>query len=118
MHELSIAEGLVDAVKRECLAYPGARIRAVTVRIGALRQVEPSSLHLAYDALIKDTPLAETRLEIEPVPARARCRQCRTEFDVTEEWFLCPACDAGGADLVTGRELDLVRLELYETKET
>lgn len=109
MHEMSIVEALLDEVNAQGRAHPGARIVAVRVRIGALRQVVPETLEFCWHAVSPDV-----RLEIEPVAARARCRTCRAEFAVEEDWFECPRCQLVGAELLSGKELDLMSIEMEE----
>jgi hydrogenase nickel incorporation protein HypA/HybF len=117
MHEMSIVEALLEAVEREVRAYGDARVVSIRVRIGALRLVVPETLRFCYEASVRDTPLAGAQLEIEKVPATARCRECRAEFAVEENWFECPRCQSVGAELLTGQELDLISVELEELQE-
>jgi hydrogenase nickel incorporation protein HypA/HybF len=112
MHEFSLVEALVEAVGAELKSRPGARPRAVRIRVGELRQVEPSTMEFCWEAATQDTPLAGARLQIERVDARARCPRCRSEFAVRENWFECPSCRALGGELLAGRELSLVAIEL------
>ncbi|MCC7519840.1 MAG: hydrogenase maturation nickel metallochaperone HypA [Verrucomicrobiae bacterium] len=112
MHEFSLIEALVEAVETERKSCPGTRVRSVRIRVGELRQVEPSTLEFCWDAATQDTPLDGTTLRIERVDARARCPECRAEFAVRENWFECPACHALGGEILAGRELSLVSLEL------
>ena len=119
MHEMSIVEALLEAVQRACADAMRceARVLAVHVRVGQLRQVVPETLQFCYEAATRDTVLAGSQLEIEKVPATARCRECRAEFAVEENWFECPRCQSAGAELLTGRELDLISIELEEQQE-
>jgi len=112
MHELAIAEALLDAVRREMQPYPGARVRAVSVRVGALRQVQPACLELCFHAAAADTCADGAALLIEPVPARAHCSVCQAEFPVAEEWFECPRCQATSGDLLAGGEILLTGVEI------
>lgn len=48
MHELSIAVSIVEAVT-ESAAYPGARVKAVALRVGALASVVEDSLQFCWD---------------------------------------------------------------------
>lgn len=112
MHEMSIVEALLDAVRSETQAYPVSRLQTVRVRIGALRQVAPETLEFCYDAATRDTALAGSRLVIEAVPAEAKCRRCSLTFAVDEGWFMCPRCRELGAELLRGDELELMSLEL------
>lgn len=114
MHEMSIVEGILEGVRQELLAHPGARVNIVRVRIGALRLVIPETLQFCYTAATQDTPLAGSQLEVESVAARARCRQCLAEFAVEDNWFQCPHCTAADGELLTGNELNLTGIELAE----
>ena len=114
MHEMSIVEALLVAVRQELSAHPGARVQTVRIRVGALRLVVPEMMQTCFAAATRDTDLAGTSLEIESLPAIARCADCRVEFPVEEDWFQCPHCQTTSAELLTGRELDLMSIELVE----
>lgn len=51
MHELSIAQSILDAVSRETLQYPGHYATRVSVRIGYYAGVDPESLSFCFQAL-------------------------------------------------------------------
>ena len=112
MHEMSIVEALLEAVQRELRVHSDACVLAVHVRVGQLRQVVPETLQFCYQAATRDTPLAGSQLEIVEVPATARCRECRTEFAVEENWFECPRCQSVGGQLLAGDELQLTSIEI------
>ena len=114
MHEMSIVEALLETVCRELRAHPDARVRTLCIRIGRLRQVEPDMLRFCYEAAAQGTQLADSHLEIEQLVARARCDICSLEFEVEENWFECPRCHTARAQLIAGRELDLMSIELVE----
>ena len=114
MHELAIAEELVNAVRQELVTHPGAQVRAVKVRVGALRLVQVESLRVCFLAAARDTRLAGSRLDVEAVRARGRCRECGAEFPIEEQWFTCPRCDAVDAEMLAGGELQLTGIELVE----
>ena len=112
MHEMSIIEALLETVRDELRAHPGARVQTVHVHVGQLRQVEPSTLQFCYTAAVQDTPLENSRLEVHQVEASARCDVCSLEFPVEESWFECPHCGSTGAHLLKGDELLLTNLEI------
>jgi hydrogenase nickel incorporation protein HypA/HybF len=114
MHEMSIVEGILNGVRQELLSHPGAPVQTVRVRVGALRLVIPETLQFCYTAATQNTPLAGSRLEVESVSARARCRQCRAEFAVEDNWFQCPHCNEADGELLTGNELNLTGIEITE----
>jgi hydrogenase nickel incorporation protein HypA/HybF len=112
MHELSIAMELVRVIREELRVRPEGRLRSARVRIGSLRQVEPSTLKFCFDAATKNTALAGAQLRVDVVEAAARCQVCRSEFEVEYNWFECPRCGTIGAELLRGDELQFVSLEI------
>jgi len=72
-------------------------------------------MRVCFEAVTRDTDLAGARLELEEVPACARCQQCHHEFPVTENWFECPRCKSIEAEILSGQELDLTGIELVES---
>jgi hydrogenase nickel incorporation protein HypA/HybF len=114
MHELSIAQALVEQVEAVRCSHQGGEVVSVGVRIGTWRLVVAESLDFYYQALTRETPLEGSRLEIEVVQARGRCAQCGEIFPVEAPLILCPVCGSLGGDLVSGQELDLVTVELAD----
>ena len=107
MHEMSIVEALLESVEQQLASYPGARATTLTVRIGALRLVEPATLRFCFQTVAPDV-----RLEIEEVAASARCCDCQKTFSIEENWFQCPHCQSVNGQILTGNELQLVSLEI------
>ena len=114
MHELSIAQALVDQVEDVRTSNGGSRVSSVTVRVGTWRLVVPEILTSYYQTLTHNTPLEGSRLEIERVAATAECDGCGKTFAVEENLVVCPDCEAIGARLLTGSELNLISVELED----
>jgi hydrogenase nickel incorporation protein HypA/HybF len=114
MHELGIAQALIEQVEEVRSRYEGREVISVAVRIGSWRLVVPESLDFYYTLLTRDTELAGSRLEIETVQARGRCSRCGETFPVEAPLIVCPACTALGGELVCGQELDLIGVELTD----
>jgi hydrogenase nickel incorporation protein HypA/HybF len=112
MHELSIAVELIRMIREELRAHPEARLKTAHVCLGALRQVERTTLEFCFEAIIRDSPLAGAQLSVEPVEAAARCKRCGLEFAVEDRWFECPRCAASDAELLRGDELELTSLDI------
>jgi len=69
VHELSIAEAVVEIALRHAAGRP---VERVELRVGHLRQVVPSALEFAFELLSDGTALAGAELVIEDVPASGR----------------------------------------------
>ena len=78
MHELSIAQSIVDIVGQYVPRDRQNGIRMIRVRVGDLAGVVPDSLSFCFTAVTAGTPMAEALLEIEHVPYIIHCTACAT----------------------------------------
>ncbi|MBS1853827.1 MAG: hydrogenase maturation nickel metallochaperone HypA [Acidobacteria bacterium] len=114
MHELSIADSVLEAVRAEAGRHPGAVPVKIGLRIGELAGVDPDALTFGFQALTAGTPWNGLAIEIENTPRRHRCPTCATEFRVVEYRSGCPACGAARTECIGGDELELAYVELEE----
>jgi hydrogenase nickel incorporation protein HypA/HybF len=114
MHEVGIANSILEATRAEMAGHAGARPLRVTVRIGELAGVDADSLQFCFAALTRDTELATLELKVEWCPRRHRCAACGAEFTVTDYDFRCGKCGEERTEFVSGDELELGSLEMEE----
>lgn len=65
MHELGIAQSVLDAVRTEMALHQAHGVSAIGLRIGPLAGVARNSLEFCFEALVKESEFASTRLAIE-----------------------------------------------------
>ena len=112
MHEAGIMQSALDAIRNQAEKHAATRVSRIVLRIGTLAGVDHDALRFAYEALAPGSIANGATLEIEPVPARARCATCGTEFGVERGFiFQCPRCGEYSGDIRAGRELGIARLE-------
>jgi len=116
MHELSIATSLVSLAEDAAAdAGEAGPIVAVRVRVGALSGVVVEALEFAWGAASEGTRCEGAGLEVERVPGRVRCPACGSETVLDDPpAFVCGSCGEPTGDVVAGRELDLMSLELEQ----
>lgn len=113
MHEMGIAMQIVDiAVSALPEGLPAGCVGKVRLRVGQLAAVIPGSLRFCYGLIAEDTPLAGSSLDIEEVPVRLRCRSCHARWRADGPDFTCKKCHEASVDIVSGRELDIVSIEV------
>lgn len=112
MHELSIAQSIVDSAREHAAQHGGRRVVRIGVRIGEISGVNADALEFCFGMTAKDTGLDDATLDIERIPVRFRCDRCRTEFAAPDFTVGCPACASGDTRIVAGDELGLSYLEL------
>jgi hydrogenase nickel incorporation protein HypA/HybF len=111
MHELSIAEGVVEVALRHARGRP---VAAVELRVGHLRQVVPSALEFAFELVTEGTVLEGAELRMEEVPAAGRCRSCGTDTPLPDLPLCCRRCGSAEVEVTRGEELSVDALELEE----
>jgi hydrogenase nickel incorporation protein HypA/HybF len=111
MHELSIAQAVVDIALRHAEGRP---VRRVELRVGHLRQVVPSALQFAFELVSNGTSLDGAELVIDEVPASGICRGCGTTTTMRQFPLRCSRCGDLDLELVAGQELLVDALELDE----
>ncbi len=114
MHELSIAQSIVDIIQQYVPEDQSQDVRLVKVRVGQLAGVVPDSLDFCFGAIVKDTPLGNARLDIEEVPLESQCKVCHGLFAVEGACFVCPYCGSGEIKVISGTELQVVEIEVSE----
>ena len=114
MHELSIAQSIVDSVLAHQKQHGGRRVTTIGVRVGEVSGVNAEALEFCFGATIEDTPLAGAALALERVAVRYRCHDCGHEFEPVEFNPACPACASIVTAMIAGDELALAYLELED----
>lgn len=115
MHEMGIALEIIDIVKASIPAdAAGAAVARVNLRVGKLSAIVPESLRFCFEVAAKDTAVDGAELHIEEVPVTARCQDCRHEWEISEPVFSCASCGSGKVKLLSGKELDIVSIEISQ----
>jgi hydrogenase nickel incorporation protein HypA/HybF len=112
MHEFSIAESILEAVRKELVSHPGAWPTRVGLRIGELAAVDVDSLSFCFESVVRGTEWEKLQLDARVCPQRRICRDCGNEFAVVEYNASCPMCAGSNTTLSSGDELDFDYLEV------
>jgi hydrogenase nickel incorporation protein HypA/HybF len=111
MHELSIAESVVEIASRHAR---GRRVAVVELKVGHLRQVVPSALEFAFELVAEGTPVGGAELRMEVVAAAGDCRACGAETPLPEFPLACRFCGGLDVEVTRGEELLVDSLELED----
>jgi hydrogenase nickel incorporation protein HypA/HybF len=114
MHELSIAMSIVELAEEEA-ERRGVQVNAVYLKLGALSGVVKAALLSCYEMACENTPLQGSRLLVEDVPVMIFCPSCRAQRPLSSmQLFCCSECGAPASEVVQGKELEVVALEIQE----
>ncbi len=113
MHELAIAQSIVDVVVARAAECNAAHVKGVRVRIGEASGVVADSLTFSFEMLAGFEPiLAGAQLWIDTMPHRAWCRHCAREFTITNFVARCPTCGEWSNEVISGTELQVLEMEI------
>jgi hydrogenase nickel incorporation protein HypA/HybF len=114
MHELSIAQAILDRALAVSERNGNARVTKVGLRIGEISGVETDALRFGFEALCKGTAMAATILEVESCGRRQRCCACAAEFHPESFVTACPSCASDDSVCIAGQELDVMYIEIED----
>jgi len=114
MHELSIAENIVDIVKQFVPDNQASAVGIIHLRVGPFAGIIPDSLKFCFATLSADAGMANADLRIELTPLAALCRACGNQSEVKNFTFRCSVCGGGDLEIVSGKELEVVEIEIAE----
>lgn len=116
MHELSIAEHLIEAAERAARTAGATAVVRVRLRLGEWAGVDAHALRFGFEVLAHGTLLDGAWFEVEEIAARARCRACGAESATDGiRSGVCGQCGSAHFQLTSGRELEIVELEIVES---
>ena len=108
MHEMALTQSVVDTV---CEHAAGRRVHSVKLEIGALCAVVPDSMQFCFELATEGTVADGATLELDVLPATARCRSCGQEFVLGDLILLC-VCGSADVEVLAGRELKILSMEV------
>ena len=113
MHELGIAQSIIDIAIRVAKENGGSGISVVRIQAGEFRGIIQEQLEFSFAFAAEGTIAQGAKLEVEVIPIEAQCESCGKEFHVKNFQFKCPACESAKLRVLGGDELAVKDLELY-----
>jgi len=112
MHEVSIAESILDLIERQ-LGEPH-ELSDVELRIGPLSGVSPDSLLFCFATVAKERGFGEPVLTVDRTLVDIHCEACQTRYQVPDPIDHCPKCGSWKRTILAGDELQLLSATLRE----
>ncbi len=112
MHEMSLAEGVLQLVEDGARANAATGVTTVWLEIGALAQVEVDALRFCFDAVTRGTIAEGARLEIATPPGLAWCMPCGRQVPVAQRGDACPHCGSHQLQVIRGDEMRVTEIEI------
>ena len=111
MHELGVANEILDVALAEADRHAAKKVTSIRVRVGVLRSIEPENLTFLFGHLARGTFAEGALLEIEEEPVRVECETCGVS-EVPSFTLECPRCKGVGVSVTGGDSLSILSLDV------
>ncbi len=112
MHEMSLAEGVLQLVEETARREGAKRVKLVVLEIGRMSSVQPEALSFCFDVVTRNSVLEGAALEIVDVPGAGWCMQCAATVPMTELYGSCPTCGSYQVQPTGGTEMRVREIEI------
>jgi len=114
MHELSLAESILERVIEKSIALDFSCVSDITLTIGELSCIEPDNLKWYLGEISANSPLACTNIHINKTQGKMHCNHCNESFNSNELYCCCPHCDSTDKRIISGDEMIISSIEIIE----
>ena len=108
MHEMSIAEGIIDIVEKTATKNDIKRVKSVRIAVGELAGVDIPSLEFAWTSVTRGGPAEGSTLEIERPDGQAWCFDCCKNVPLHKFGNACPECGGYRLEPTQGIEMKVI----------
>ncbi|AHE98010.1 hydrogenase maturation nickel metallochaperone HypA [Thioalkalivibrio paradoxus] len=115
MHEMSLAEGILQIIEDQAAQRAFDRVRRVRLEVGQLSGVEIDALRFSFDAVVADSIAAGAALEIVEVPGEGWCLDCNATVAIGALFDSCPLCGGYRVRASGGMDMRVLDLEVGTT---
>ena len=108
MHELSIAEGIIEIVERTAKSNNVNRVKSVRIAVGELAGVDIDCLRFAWQSVTQQGCAQNAQLIIERPPGKAWYMDCAQTVSLKRYGGACPICGGFHLTATGGTELKVI----------
>ena len=112
MHELSVAQNIIDIVKENVPEKDYVNVKSVLLEVGEYSGIISDSLQFCFDAIKLETPFQNAKMEIKNIPFILFCNKCKTKTTNTLGIRLCEKCGGFDTKIISGTDLRIIEVEL------
>ncbi len=112
MHEMSLAEGVLQLIEDSAKTQNFSRVKTVWLEIGQLAGVEVEAMKFCFEAVVHDSIAQGAELVIIELPGQAWCLHCAEVVNVTALYDACPKCGSHQVQVTGGNEMRVKELDV------
>ncbi len=114
MHELSIAENLIEIIRETASRQHFSKVNKIGLRIGEMAMVDKEALSFCIEIASKGTCVEGAQVHCEMSPLTGECRSCGHLFKIKDFIFRCQSCGEIDIKVISGREIRVSYLDVED----
>jgi hydrogenase nickel incorporation protein HypA/HybF len=125
MHELSMAQGIINAVLDTATANNATEVTEVSVEVGRLAMINPEQLQFILGVLVENTIMEDAEINFEEIPAEIQCFDCNFEGEAILDdkdhyapMVKCPKCDSLNVETLNGKDIVVKNIVIEKPDDT
>jgi hydrogenase nickel incorporation protein HypA/HybF len=111
MHELGIVHQIIKSVDDVVDEQGLFEVSKITLQIGEMSDIIPQYLIEAWKSFTPSTKYSNTKLDLEIIEAKAKCKQCNYTDSVKNINLTCPICNSMNFEIISGKEFLIKEIE-------
>ena len=112
MHELSIAESLLELIEEHAITHKFKKVTKITLEIGVLAGIEKSALLFCFPEVTQNSVAEGAELVIQDKLAKGTCQHCHQEVLLSDWYEPCIHCGKVGFNISEGGEMTIKSIEV------
>ena len=117
MHEISIAESIVQIAETKAREQKARLVQVIKLRLGKFTTIVPEALQFAFEICREGTLSHAARLYIERIPMIVRCAVCDSSTEpMCGVCLICSECGFP-LEIISGEELEIEYIEVDSEQE-
>ena len=112
MHELSMAQGIINAVLDTAKENNATEVNEVTIEVGRLAMINTEQLQFILGVLIENTLMEDAKIIFNEIPVEMECGDCgfhgEAILDDSDHYaplVKCPECDSLKVEVLNGKDI-------------
>jgi len=110
MHELSLANEVIDLASREAKKNNIDSLTEIVIEIGDLSGIEADIFQSALEMIVKDTMLEHAGLRLIRTSGKGKCHACSRDFEMKNRLDVCPVCSCFPSEISGGHEFRVLSI--------
>jgi len=112
MHELPIAESILEIATRHAEQAGAQRITDIHLVIGQLSSIVDESISFYWDIVSNATVAEGAELHFRRIQTEMLCLDCNQHYHPGEANLACPDCQSAKVKVIAGEEFSLEAIEV------